>query len=162
MVIATRTGVIMKIFAAACTAVFLAGCVTVNATDVTARVNVQPSDIEAMAIVQARNTYYEQLVAEQDVDGLIALHTEDYAIFRPGKANVEGAEAHRQYWETAFQTMNGLSIDEKTVFFAGPDTIISHDFYETYSDGEQIGGGQSVIVWKKTDGAWLVHWEMFN
>jgi len=152
----------MKIFAAACTAVFLAGCVTVNATDVTARVNVQPSDIEAMAIVQARNTYYEQLVAEQDVDGLIALHTEDYAIFRPGKANVEGAEAHRQYWETAFQTMNGLSIDEKTVFFAGPDTIISHDFYETYSDGEQIGGGQSVIVWKKTDGAWLVHWEMFN
>lgn len=54
MVIATRMGVIMKIFAAACTAVFLAGCVTVNATDVTARVNVQPSDIEAMAIVQAR------------------------------------------------------------------------------------------------------------
>lgn len=155
-------GVIMKIFAAACTAVFLAGCVTVNATDVTARVNVQPSDIEAMAIVQARNTYYEQLVAVQDVDGLIALHTEDYAIFRPGKANVEGAEAHREYWETAFQTMNGLSIDEKTVFFAGPDTIISHDFYETYSDGEPIGGGQSVIVWKKTNGAWLVHWEMFN
>lgn len=152
----------MRVFIAAFAAMLLPACVTVNATDVTARVNVQPSDLEAMAIVQARNTYYEQLVAEQDVDGLIALHTEDYAIFRPGKANVEGAEAHRQYWETAFETMNGLSIDEKTVFFAGPDTIISHDFYQTFSDGDQIGGGQSVIVWKKIDGVWLVHWEMFN
>lgn len=152
----------MRLFIAAFAVTLLPACVTVNATDVTARVNVQPSDLEAMAIVQARNTYYEQLVAEQDTDGLIALHTEDYAIFRPGKANVEGAEAHRQYWETAFETMNGLSIDEKTVFFAGPDTIISHDFYQTFSDGDQIGGGQSVIVWKKIDGVWLVHWEMFN
>ncbi|NQY97882.1 MAG: nuclear transport factor 2 family protein [Henriciella sp.] len=153
----------MRVFVAAFAAMLLPACVTVNATDVTARVNVQPSDLEAMAIVQARNTYYEQLVAEQDVDGLIALHTEDYAIFRPGKANVEGAEAHRRYWETAFETMDGLSIDEKTVFFAGPDTIISHDFYQTFSDGDQIGGGQSVIVWKKIDGGvWLVHWEMFN
>ncbi len=152
----------MKLFAAALTAFLLAGCVTVNATDVTTRVNALPSDTEAMAIVQARNTYYEQLVAQQDVDGLIALHTEDYAIFRPGRANVEGAAAHRAYWETAFETMNGLSIDEKTVFFAGPDTIISHDFYQTYADGDAIGGGQSVIVWKKIDDTWLVHWEMFN
>lgn len=152
----------MRAFIAAFAAMLLPACVTVNATDVTARVNVQPSDLEAMAIVQARNTYYEQLVAERDVDGLIALHTEDYTIFRPGKANVEGAEAHRHYWETAFETMNGLIIDEKTVFFAGPDTIISHDFYQTFSDGDQIGGGQSVIVWKKIDGVWLVHWEMFN
>ena len=140
----------------------LAGCVTVNATDVTTRVNAQPSDAEAMTIIQARNTYYEQLVALQDVDGLIGLHTEDYAIFRPGRANVEGAAAQRDYWETAFETMKGLSIDEKTVFSAGPDTIISHDFYQTFADGKAIGGGQSVIVWKKVDEVWLVHWEMFN
>jgi ketosteroid isomerase-like protein len=152
----------MKIIIGALAALSLTGCVTVNATDVTAQISTQPSDAEAMAIVQARNTYYEQLVAEQDVDSLIALHTEDYAIFRPGRANVEGSSAQREYWETAFETMNGLSIDEKTVFFAGPDTIISHDFYQTYSDGDAIGGGQSVIVWKKVDDAWLVHWEMFN
>ena len=152
----------MKLAAGALLAIVMTGCVTVNATDVTARVNVQPNDVEAMAIIQARNTYYEQLVAEQDVDGLIALHTEDYAIFRPGRANVEGAEAHREYWETAFQSMNGLSIDEKTVFFAGPDTIISHDFYQTFVDGDAIGGGQSVIVWKRVDNEWRVHWEMFN
>ena len=152
----------MRLIAGGVLAMSLSACVTVNATDVTARVNVQPSDIEAMAIVQARNTYYEELVAAQDVDGLIALHTDDYAIFRPGRANVEGAAAHRDYWETAFETMDGLSIDEKTVFFAGPDTIISHDFYQTFSEGDPIGGGQSVIVWKRVDGAWLVHWEMFN
>ncbi len=152
----------MKILASAGLAIALTGCVTVNATDVTTRLNVQPNDLEAMAIVQARNTYYEQLVAEQNVDALIELHTEDYAIFRPGRANVEGAEAHRAYWETAFETMNGLSIDEKTVFFAGPDTIVSHDFYQTFSDGDAIGGGQSVIIWKKVDEEWLVHWEMFN
>nr|WP_070961133.1 nuclear transport factor 2 family protein [Hyphomonas sp. Mor2] len=143
-------------------AFILSGCISVNATDVTTTAAVQPSDLDAMAIIQARNTYYEELVARQDVDGLIALHTEDYAIFRPGRANVKGAAAHRDYWETAFETMNGLSIDEKTVFFAGPDTIISHDFYQTFSDGEAIGGGQSVIVWKRIDGTWLVHWEMFN
>jgi len=152
----------MRLIAGGVLAMSLSACVTVNATDVTARVNVQPSDIEAMAIVQARNTYYEELVAAQDVDGLIALHTDDYAIFRPGRANVEGAAAHRTYWETAFETMDGLNIDEKTVFFAGPDTIISHDFYQTFSEGDPIGGGQSVIVWKRVDGAWLVHWEMFN
>ncbi len=152
----------MRLIAGGVLAISLSACVTVNATDVTARVNVQPSDIEAMAIVQARNTYYEELVAAQDVDGLIALHTDDYAIFRPGRANVEGAAAHRDYWETAFETMDGLSIDEKTVFFAGPDTIISHDFYQTFSEGDPIAGGQSVIVWKRVDGAWLVHWEMFN
>lgn len=154
-------GIMMR-FAAILAAVLLTGCVAINTTDVSTEARVQPSDLEAMAIVQARNTYYEELVARQDIDGLIALHTEDYAIFRPGRANVEGAAAHQEYWETAFETMNGLSIDEKTVFFAGPDTIISHDFYQTYSDGEAIGGGQSVIVWKKVDGAWRVHWEMFN
>ena len=152
----------MRRLAAACSAMLLTGCVTVNAADVTARVNILPSDLEAMAIVQARNTYYEQLVAEQDIDGLIALHTEDYAIFRPGKANVKGAQAQRQYWQSALATMNGLSLDEKTVFFAGPDTIISHDFYQTLVDGEPVGGGQSVIVWKKIEDDWLVHWEMFN
>jgi len=152
----------MRLVMGALLALALPGCVTVNATDVSAEVNVQPSDLEAMAIVQARNTLYEQLVAEQNVDALIALHTDDYAIFRPRRANVQGLAAQREYWETAFETMNGLSIDEKTVFFAGPDTIISHDFYETFSDGNPIGGGQSVIVWKKVDGEWLVHWEMFN
>lgn len=152
----------MRLIAGGVLAISLSACVTVNATDVTARVNVQPSDLEAMAIVQARNTYYEQLVAAQDVDGLIALHTDEYAIFRPDRANVEGAAAHRAYWETAFETMDGLSIDEKTVFFAGPDTIVSHDFYQTYSNGDPIGGGQSVIVWKRVDSEWLVHWEMFN
>lgn len=152
----------MRRLATASAAIFLASCGTAIVTDATDRAALQPNDLDAMAIVQARNTYYEQLVAEQDVDGLIALHTDDYAIFRPGKANVEGADAHREYWQTAFETMNGLSIDEKTVFFAGPDTIVSHDFYQTFSDGEQIGGGQSVIVWKRIDGAWLVHWEMFN
>lgn len=152
----------MKWIAGLVSAIFLTGCVTVQATDATIEVNTQPSDLEAMAIIQARNTLYEQLVAEQDVDSLIALHTKDYAIFRPGRANVEGQPEQRTYWETAFETMNGLSIDEKTVYFAGAETIISHDFYETYSDGEPIGGGQSVIVWKKLDGEWLVHWEMFN
>ncbi len=152
----------MKFLVGGALAIALTGCVTVNATDVTARVNVQPSDVEAMAIVQARNTYYAQLVAEQDIDALMALHTDDYAIFRPGRANVEGAAAQREYWQTAFETMNGLSIDEKTVFFAGTDTIISHDFYQTFADGDAIGGGQSVIVWKKVDGDWVVHWEMFN
>lgn len=152
----------MKIAAGAILAMALTACVNINAADVTSPVGVQLSDLEAMAIVQARNTYYEQLVAEQDVDGLIALHTDDYAIFRPGRANVEGAAAHRDYWDTAFKTMNGLSIDEQTVFFAGPDTIISHDFYQTFSDSDAIGGGQSVIVWKQVDGEWLVHWEMFN
>ena len=124
----------MRICIGALAALSLAACVTVNATDVTAEISAQPSDAEAIAIVQARNTYYEQLVALQDVDGLIALHTDDYAIFRPGKANVEGEAAQRDYWETAFETMNGLSIDEKTVFFAGPDTIISHDFYQKGDD----------------------------
>lgn len=143
-------------------AITLTGCVTVQASDAAIEPNLQPADIEAMGIIQARNTHYEKLVAEQDVDGLIALHTKDYAIFRPGKANVQGDAAHRDYWETAFETMNGLSIDEQTVFFAGADTIISHDFYQTFTDGEAIGGGQSVIIWKKIDGQWLVHWEMFN
>ena len=87
----------MKFLIGGVLAMALTGCVTVNATDVTADINVQPSDAEAMAIVQARNTYYEQLVAEQDVDGLMALHTRDYAIFRPGRANVEGDAAQRAY-----------------------------------------------------------------
>ncbi len=162
MVPANTYGVSMRRLAIAGAAMVLTGCITANATDMTARVNVQPSDLEAMAIVQARNTDYEQLVAEQDIDGLIALHTKDYTIFRPGRANVEGAQAHRQYWQTAFETMNGLSIDEKTVFFAGPDTIISHDFYQTLYNGAPVGGGQSIIVWKKIEDNWLVHWEMFN
>ena len=142
-------------------ALALAGCVNATAGE-TPQATLALDDGRAMAIIQARNTVYENLVAAQDVDGLIALHTPDYSIFRPGGANVTGEAAQRAYWETAFETMNGLSVDEKTVSFAGPDTIISHDRYQTYADGEPIGGGQSVIVWKRVDGVWLVHWEMFN
>lgn len=141
----------------------LTGCVSITAVDAPPVIDAwQLNDLQAMAIIQARNTVYEELVAVQDVDGLIALHTEDYSIFQPGRENVSGAEAHRAYWEAAFETMNGLSVDEQTVYFAGPDTIISHDFYQTFADGEPIGGGQSVIVWKKVEGTWLVHWEMYN
>ena len=146
----------MSIFALA-----LTGCVNISTVDAPESAQVL-EDARAMAIIQARNTVYENLVAAQDVDGLIAIHTADAAIFQPGGANVMGEAAHRAYWETAFETMNGLSVDEKTVSFAGPDTIISHDRYQTYADGEPIGGGQSVIVWKRVDGVWLVHWEMFN
>ena len=146
----------MSIFALA-----LTGCVNISTVDAPESAQVL-EDARAMAIIQARNTVYENLVAAQDVDGLIAIHTADAAIFQPGGANVKGEAAHRAYWETAFETMNGLSVDEKTVSFAGPDTIISHDRYQTYADGEPIGGGQSVIVWKRVDGVWLVHWEMFN
>lgn len=143
--------------------VALSGCVSVtSASAPTTRTTLQLSDLDALAIVQARNTVYEELVAAEDVEGLVALHTRDYQIFQPGQNNVAGTDNLRAYWIAAFENMNGLSVDEKTVSFAGPETIISHDFYQTFQDGEVIGGGQSVIVWKRVDGVWLVHWEMYN
>ncbi|MEM9054718.1 MAG: nuclear transport factor 2 family protein [Pseudomonadota bacterium] len=156
----------MKLGILALAALTMTGCVSIKTSEVAAPaaepVAMALDNLEAMAIIQSRNTLYEKLVAEQDVEGLIALHTEDYTILRPGGANVEGEAAQRAYWETAFETMNGLSIDEKDVFFAGPDMIISRDTYQTLQDGYTVSTGQSVIIWKKVEGQWLVHWEMFN
>jgi uncharacterized protein (TIGR02246 family) len=116
----------------------------------------------SLSDISAVNRQFEDAARKGDLDRLASLYTADAIALPPDGPMVKGRQAIKQMWGTVAQQMGLKEVRLQTLDFeqAG-DTG-----YETGEATLSLSGGTAVVkfvvVWKKVDGQWRLHRDMWN
>lgn len=101
--------------------------------------------------------------AAGDAATAASFYTEDAIFLAPNMDAVSGREAIQEFMQDALDMgLNGvkLRMQELEVFV---DTAVEIGTYEIQEeDGTMVDEGKFMAVWKKIDGAWLIHRDITN
>ncbi len=113
--------------------------------------------------IAAVNQQFSQAVAKGDASAVAALYTTGARVLPPNSEPVQGREAIQKMWE-AFVAGGireaALTTNEAT---AAGDTAFEEGTYVIKTpDGQVADRGKYVVVWKKEDGRWKLHRDIWN
>jgi ketosteroid isomerase-like protein len=99
----------------------------------------------------------------RDADAMAALTTRDIVLLAPNAAPVRGREAVRAVWRQAASTakVHTTATTEETVI-AGGFAWTMGSFTHTLPDGAVVSRGRFLEIWKRVDGQWKMHRDMFS
>ena len=126
---------------------------------------VDPAQVRA-AIDQA-NAKFEEAVQNQDAAALAALYTADAAVLPPGGEIVRGPAGAEELWGAVMSGLGVKAVDLQTVELeVSGDTAfeIGEAILSLEPEGEEPATqfAKYVVVWKKEDGSWKLHWDIWN
>ena len=117
----------------------------------------------AAEAIKAVNQLFQEYVAEGNADALTMLFTEDGMSMQPNTNPFVGHDAIREAHAAMLATGVGalrLTTDELQVF---GDTAHEVGRYVTETaDGGHIDHGKYVAIWKRIDGEWKLHRDIFT
>lgn len=150
----------MRNFMMGAAALALAGCVSVQHTEVADVMTAA----EARAIVEARNDTFETLFSAHDAAGLAAqLYTKGGRLIPPDAPDMVGTEAIAGYWAGAVAAIDRVELITMEAAPMSDSYIIERTHVKLFgADGAMLGGGKAVVMWTLDDGAWKMHWDAFN
>ena len=97
-----------------------------------------------------------------DAAAIAAMMTEDGMLLPPNSPPIEGREAIEGYWAAAIAGGLSGSLEEIESSVSG-DLGYKVGTYElSGADGEVVDHGKWIEVWKKIDGEWLMHRDIYN
>jgi len=113
--------------------------------------------------IQAMNDSFMKAIQSGDVDKITSFYTEDAKVFPPNSDIIQGREAIGGMWSAmASQGMPAL-IFTTTMAEAFGNTAIEEGAYKVkIPDGQVVDKGKYIVIWKKVDGKWLLHQDIFN
>ena len=112
------------------------------------------------------SSIYGQALKDGDIEAIVSLYSEDATLMPPDENSVSGISAIREYYsglmESGFHGMSSrlLSIEEAPDFayeaveftlYSNPDESMSED-----------QNGKHILIWKRVNGAWKVHFDIWN
>jgi uncharacterized protein (TIGR02246 family) len=121
----------------------------------------QPGNDKAV-LEAGTNTWIEAFNAH-NADALASLYTEDAVLLPPNEPAVFGRDAIRATnKELLAQEGIGMELEDLEINIVG-DLGYKAGRYRMYSkDGGLLDRGKYIEIWKKTDGTWLIHRDMWN
>ncbi len=112
--------------------------------------------------IAAVNRAFEEAARKRDKERLAALYTADAIVMPPDAPFVKGRENVKQLWGSAIQQMGLKEVRLNTLDLE----VVGDTAYEV---GEAVltlesGGATAkyVVVWKKVDGQWRLHRDIWN
>ncbi len=130
-----------------------------------------PADMsaEAAAAIREADVAFAAVATAKDVDGAMAMHTDDAMVFPPGQPMVSGTSAIRELWSSMVATP-GFAISWQvsgTAAAASGDVGYSWGTAQLTMSGPdgtpQTSEEKYVTIWRKdAAGAWKVAVDMFN
>ena len=117
---------------------------------------------DEQAIAEA-NAAWEAAFNAGDGAGMAALYTEDAMLLPPGGESVEGRAAIEAFWQSAIEEL-GVQAALKTseLEIHGDMATEVGSFVDTGADGAHVDHGKYVVLWKKVDGDWKLHRDIWN
>ena len=119
------------------------------------------------AEITANNRAFESAIATGNVDAIAALLAPDVIALPPDGPIVTGREAVRQFWAS---TIREHGVTSCQIITDHLDTVgdmaseVGHaTMMMTAPDGKsETARIKYVVVWKRVDGAWLLHRDIWN
>jgi len=116
----------------------------------------------SLSEITAVNRQFEAAARSQDLDGLAALYTADAMALPPDGPIVTGRPDIKQMWGMVAQELGLKEVRLRTVSFEQEGSL-GHEVGEATL---AVAAGTLVVkymvVWKKTDGQWRIHRDIWN
>jgi len=109
------------------------------------------------------NAAFMESFSTGDAQGVASLYTDDGQLLPPGGDVVTGRQAVEDFWTNVMDV--GISSARlQTVELEGHgDTAIEIGRYTLgVADGSVADEGKYLVVWKRRDGAWKLHRDIWN
>lgn len=119
------------------------------------------------ADITAVNRMFEEAARKGDADRIAALYTPDAMVLPPDGDMVKGRDSIKQMWASALKQMGlkdvkldtlDLEITGDAAYEVGEATL----GLETEPGKRQTAVVKFVVVWKKVDGQWRLHRDIWN
>ncbi|HXY41983.1 MAG TPA: SgcJ/EcaC family oxidoreductase [Vicinamibacteria bacterium] len=115
------------------------------------------------AAISAANKRFSEAVAKGDADAVAALYTRTARALPPNGEPVQGREAILKMWQGMLSTGIRDAVLTSTEAAAMGDTAWEEGTYVVKTpDGQVADRGKYVVVWKKEDGGWKLHRDIWN
>ncbi len=130
--------------------IILASCAQGGPTDVTEEI--RAANVEFMAAFDAH-----------DAARLTAVYSSDATLYPPQSEAITGAENIQAFWQAGFDAGLGSGVIHTDTATAYGDTAIENGTFEIYAaDGSLIDKGKFIGIWKKVEGVWKFHNDIWN
>jgi len=116
----------------------------------------------SLSEIAAVNRQFEAAARNGDLDGLASLYTVDAMALPPDGPIVKGRENIKQMWGSVAQQLGLKEVRLNTLTFEQEGNT-GHEVGEatlTISGGTAVV--KYVVVWKKADGQWRLHCDIWN
>ncbi|XP_077862495.1 uncharacterized protein LOC144344448 [Saccoglossus kowalevskii] len=119
----------------------------------------------ALAAVKDRLKIYTELFVEGKLAEMSEMCTQDYKLMPPSLETVDGRKAIQDFLQS-FKA-SGVHRLQSTVVDIGvigdDSSVYEWSDFKTYkSDGSVLGKGTYLHIWKKIDGVYYLHRDIFN
>ncbi len=117
--------------------------------------------------ITANNRAFESAIATGNVDAIAALLAPDVIALPPDRSMVTGREAVRQFWASTIREHGVTSCQIITDHLDIVGDVASEVGHATMATAPRNGKSETasikyVVVWKRLDGRWLLHRDIWN
>jgi uncharacterized protein (TIGR02246 family) len=98
-----------------------------------------------------------------DAAGVAALYTEEGQLLPPNADFMVGREAIQAFWQGVMDAgIASVKIEIVEVDGHGDTAIEVSKFTLHAQDGTELDAGKFIVVWKRVEGEWKLHRDIFN
>ena len=117
--------------------------------------------------IAKRNATFCEYVRAGNVAGISKLYTEDAHLMPSNTPAIVGREGIKEFWGSFASSQGVKDASLTTVQLVGEgDQVTEYGEYKLKfaPEGREAGEdkGKYMVLWKKTDEGWQLHWDMFN
>lgn len=117
----------------------------------------------ARSSISASNSRFGEALQRGDSVGLATFYTSDARVMPPNLEPISGVARITSFWGEVFRMgiRNGKLIT--TEIYGGEDGLTEVGNYELHDNaGKIVDRGKYIVFWKKENGAWKTHRDMWN
>ena len=148
----------MRVSSARRSATLIFGVALVVGTSMTVR-----AQDPARAAIEAANKKFAAAFAKQDAAGVAAAYSPDANAFPPNAAIIKGRAGIQKMWQDVISSgIASVSLTTTEVESAGNIAYESGAYEMKTKDGKVADRGKYVVVWKKVNGQWMLHRDIWS
>jgi len=118
---------------------------------------------EVHRAIEAQNKLLSAAVAKGDAEAIAALYTKNAEALPPNAPAVTGRKAIRKLWQEALDGgIKGLKLRTKEVDDLGNLADEEGRYTVLGADGKPLGNGKYIVIWRREDGVWRLHRDIWN
>jgi uncharacterized protein (TIGR02246 family) len=123
-----------------------------------------PDQSEARSSITAANEQFMAALAKGDAGAIATAYSEEAQLLPPNAEVVRGREAIRKYWQGAIDAgIKGLQLRTQELHGLSGDMVAEVGAYTaTGAGGKTLETGKYIVLWKRENGKWRLHRDMFS